>query len=110
MRPIRLAPLLLLVLSTASCIGDSNETYAAEVRARAQVVGEAIDRAFVDATNDTDPLRASKRIERLSRMSHQLEAVETSASRATKSWDFSALDRASATLDRMESELGLAPR
>ena len=102
----RLAPLLVAVL-LAGCVGDTNEKYAAEVRARAHVVGDALDRAFDDATNDPDPIRANRRLDLLTRMSHQLEAVEISASRASKSWDFGALDRASATLTRMESELGL---
>jgi hypothetical protein len=98
---------ILALLLLCGCLGESSERYAAEVRARAHVVGERLDHAFEAVTRDPDPLRASREMERLSRLSHQLQSVQTSASRAARSWDFSTLDSASERLTYIEQQLGM---
>lgn len=99
---------LLSAALLCGCVGASTERYAAEVQARARVVGEELDQAFADASRDGDPLRASRRLERLSRLSNQLQSVQMIAPRASKSWDYGALDRASETLTGIEDELGIS--
>lgn len=107
MRHLVLLPAAVVLLGLSGCVSQMSAERIQDVQERAHVVNLALDRAFENAARDPDPIRGSRQLGQLSRLAHQLNAIEQVVGRASKTWDIGRVDTASRDLERIEAALGL---